>query len=556
MNYKLKNILTQIFSYILCVMFISNILFGTVSYAVGGSIVEQFIENALWNDPFGKSHESMERLLEYYFAQFGVIKSGNYEDLIDNTNDYLDDIKNVWTPENIQIKTDDNGKKSLVFSKVVADTLINAMKDANKKPDNGGYELVKTVPVSKISRLYFNTNEEYSTIFNLLKDNNGAIGVYRNRNTSGVRYFKVDTSDVWIKGNTISLSSYKFHPYRPYKNVNVSSYYEAYKLNDVAVAAKSWKDSENLVLLDGTSDRAYSFLGYDDFVYSKEFTDNPFSASVLMSSGIHAFIITNSGTTIPVFNTLNDAVEYSVAHNLYYTTSDFTGEGVEVTIGYDELDKVLSGYYSGMYDMLQRLIAQNGGNALTPEQVQELADQVAESFDMLKTEINKGFDEQDKLIEKNTGVLKGIKNTLDEILKYVKKIKFWAAADTVIDGVDLVADLLKFVKDFISDVTVGVNVLVSGLSDTVTLVSEKFPFSIPWDIAFFVNSLAATPETPVFEVPLKLQRYGIDEKFVIDFSHFEIISKVSRSMLTMIYAMGLLKLTDKVIDIKKGGTMT
>ncbi len=552
----MKNILKQLFIVLLCTVLVLNTCIAT-AYASElpdderEELNDEFLDKVL--DLGEKSMRTIYYFVPYILTQIGFVSNpSDLEQEYKNNDAFGKKLDSVWTKENIQIKTDSNGKKSLVFSKVVADTLISAMKDANKKPDNGGYELVKTVPVSKISRLYYNTNEEYSTIFNLLKDNNGMIGLYFYGGYAPC-YYKVDASNIWIKGDFKYTGGdgkqHNFYTANAFKNLNSASTYYAYSLRASDVPAKNWNDTDNLFSRPGTGYNAYGFQLYDSFSYivGEKRGVNPLVKG--------KFLVTNSGSTIPVFNTLDDAVAYSVANNLYYTTSDFTGVGQEVVIDYDELDKVLSGYYSGMYDMLQRLIAQNGGNALTPEQVQALADQVAESFDMLKTEINKGFEEQDKLIEKNTNVLKGIKNTLDDILKYVKKIRFWAAADTIIDGVDLVADLLKFIKDFLSDATVGVSVLVSSLSDTLNLVSKKFPFSIPWDIAFFVSNLAATPETPVFEVPLKLPSYGIDEKFVIDFSRFEIISKVSRSMLTMIYAMGLLKLTDKIINGKKGGAV-
>lgn len=566
----MKNILKRISIFFLCTIFIFNTCIATVyaseSERPSGGHQEPTIEEpdeALWS----KLSRSAFDVFYVLLAQAGCLADkGSFEDYVKNHNDFTQAIDSVWTKENVKVKTDSNGKKSLVFSKVVADTLLKGLKEANKEPDNGGYELVKTVPIGKISRLYFGTNEEYSTIFNLLKDNNGAIGVFRNRSTGGVRYYKIDTSYVWVKSGTISWSTYQFQPFAPHKSVNASSFFEAYKLNDVAITAKSWKDSDNLVLISDTRERGYNFLGYDDFIKAKEMGNNPFSASGMMSSNTYPFIITNSGATMPVFNSLNDAVEYSVAHNLYYTTSDFTGEGSEVTIDYDELDKILSGYYSGMYDMLQRLIEQNGGNALTPEQVQALADQVAESFDMLKAEINKGFEEQDALIQANSNILKAIKSSMEkgiadikkllsDMLETLKKLKNWTAAGTVLEGLGVVFDLVEFVKEFFDDVTVGVATLASGFTDTLDLVSKKFPFSIPWDIAFLVSNFADTPEAPVFEVPLKLPRYGIDEKFIIDFTKFEIISKISRSMLTMVYAMGLLKLTDKIINSKKGGAV-
>lgn len=574
----MKSKLKQLFAYVLCIILILNVYTTTVYASSGGGYDTGDTDSGGKGDETerpeqGTEDSALERTLEsmatvgsYILAQTGcIVNRDSLSDYIENNDTFKSKLEEIWKKENIYLKKDTNGKQSLVFSKVVADTLLKGLKDATKDTDNGGYELVKTVPVSKISRLYFDTNEQYSTIFNLLKDNNGMIGLY-NQGATNVCYYKVDANIVWVKGdfsyNDVN-GQHTFYSAIPYKNLNTQNTYMAYGLRDVAIAAKKWDDTDNLYERNVDRFKAFNFQLYDSFSHmvNEKRGVNPLTRG--------KFLVTNTGSTIPVFNTLDDAVAYSVSHNLYYTTSDFTGEGQEVTIDYDELDKILSGYYSGMYDMLQRLIEQNGGNALTPEQVQELADQVAESFDMLKAEINKGFEEQDALIQANSNILKAIKSVmekgfenieklLEDISKKLENLKIDTGGTTgglIVGGIDILLDLAEFIKDFVNDTENGVASLAMGFTDVVDLVSQKFPFSIPWDIAFFVSSFADTPEAPVFELPIKLPRYGIDEKLVIDFSRFEVISKISRSMLTVIYAMGLLKLTDKIISNKKGGAV-
>lgn len=586
MTSKLK----YLFIYFLCTILVLNVFTTTVFASEGGG---HDIDDS---GSGGKGDETerpgqdtedsaLERTLEsmatvgsYILAQTGcIVNRDSLSDYIENNDTFKSKLEEIWKKENIYLKKDTNGKQSLVFSKVVADTLLKGLKDATKDTDNGGYELVKTVPVNKVSSLYFNTLAEYRTMYELLKDNNGILGVYYySVGSTGIRaeFCKVISDGVWIRGSSKKYTDsdgicHECYSVHSQKNLNVpmSTYYSFY-LKDKNTTVSKWEDTG----LGGY--QAYEGLwgSSTSSTVGSFFMNDLFSLRVNNGSGTNPlkndyFLVTTTGSTIPVFNSIDDAIAYSVANNLYYTTSDFTGEGQEVTIDYDELDKILSGYYSGMYDMLQRLIEQNGGNALTPEQVQELADRVAESFDMLKTEINKGFEEQDKLIEANSNILKAVKSVmekgfenieklLEDILGKLENLKIdtgGTGGGLIVGGIDLLLDLAEFVKGFVADTESGVATLASGFTDVVGVMSKKFPFCIPWDICTLIARFAYAPEAPVFEIPLKLSRYGIDEKFVIDFSDFEVISKISRSLLSILYAVGLVKFTDRVIGVKKGG---
>lgn len=79
----------------------------------------------------------------------------------------------------------------------------------------------------------------------------------------------------------------------------------------------------------------------------------------------------------------------------------------------------------------------------------------------------------------------------------------------------------------------------------------KFPFSIPWDIHHIFTVLADTPKAPYFELPLVIERYGINEKIVIDMSRFQVLSDLSRSMFSMLFAIFLINLTFKVVAMRK-----
>ncbi len=319
--------------------------------------------------------------------------------------------------------------------------MLKIVKEATKEPENGGYELIPTVPLSKISTLYFKDSQEFRNLVTLLNDSPvGLIGL--TQRSSNAIFGKIFQNYFWVKGAELNLNGEQFYRIKPLKNT-VNSYESIffYLPNTYDTKINSWSDSE---LKYGAS--YYEFSTYDYFEAVKKIGDgiNPLARGT--------YIVSKTGVSLPVFNTINDAIAYSVEHNLYYTSSDYTGEGKEIIIPLDEIDKILNGYYSGMYDLLQQLIEQNGGNALTPEQLQKLVDEVKASFGMIQDTIDKGFAEQDILIQKNSQILQNIADALNKFFSqskesrtaFLKEFKDYAKDQQTRDDA-----LYKLISDYI-----------------------------------------------------------------------------------------------------------
>lgn len=157
------------------------------------------------------------------------------------------------------------------------------------------------------------------------------------------------------------------------------------------------------------------------------------------------------------------------------------------------------------------------------------------------------------------GWLEKIYDKLCDILSQLKSIKRWTVVNTIVNGVDAMADWLDLIHDILSDADDGlesaVSTLSSALDDATGLLKTKFPFSVPWDIFFFVTLLAAEPEVPHFEVPIDFDVSALDMQihydFVLDFSDYQYLSDISRVILSMTYAVGLMKLTAGIANTKK-----
>ncbi len=80
-------------------------------------------------------------------------------------------------------------------------------------------------------------------------------------------------------------------------------------------------------------------------------------------------------------------------------------------------------------------------------------------------------------------------------------------------------------------------------------IADKFPFCIPFDIAYLIQTLAAERETPVFAIPLKIEygSFAYNETYYIDFSFFDDVAVVLRIMLDLLFCAGLISTTRNLI---------
>ena len=79
------------------------------------------------------------------------------------------------------------------------------------------------------------------------------------------------------------------------------------------------------------------------------------------------------------------------------------------------------------------------------------------------------------------------------------------------------------------------------------LFKEKFPFCLPWDVYNVFVNLVSEPEAPVFTIPFKFQRLGIDYEFTIDLSQFDDIAKVLRFFSSIAFVIFLILASRKLI---------
>jgi len=84
------------------------------------------------------------------------------------------------------------------------------------------------------------------------------------------------------------------------------------------------------------------------------------------------------------------------------------------------------------------------------------------------------------------------------------------------------------------------------LNMNIELVTDKFPFSIPFDLAEAIGNLVAEPEVPILEQNLTLA--GIDGgNLTLDFTPFQPLANIIKWGILIIFNIGLILLTRRII---------
>ena len=85
-------------------------------------------------------------------------------------------------------------------------------------------------------------------------------------------------------------------------------------------------------------------------------------------------------------------------------------------------------------------------------------------------------------------------------------------------------------------------------SETANKAKDKFPTSIPWDVAMVVNAMAAEPQEIKLTIPVKISSLHIDEELVIDLTgeEWEKLAKTCRYLLSILFILFMVHLSRKM----------
>lgn len=209
------------------------------------------------------------------------------------------------------------------------------------------------------------------------------------------------------------------------------------------------------------------------------------------------------------------------------------------------------------------------------DQLVKLSDSVSQHFEKEETFEDKLFkylelhdkkldaivDAIDKLSQgKEEGEEKGCKYDYTELSGFMTKL--WNDSDQKFDTmIELLKENNAYQEKLVSTLNSIKNILKAQSimdsfknrsQETANKAKEKFPTSVPWDVAMVVNAMSADPKEPVFVLPVKITRLGIDEEIKVDLStgEWEKLAKACRYMLSLLFILFMVKLTIKLFGGK------
>lgn len=145
-------------------------------------------------------------------------------------------------------------------------------------------------------------------------------------------------------------------------------------------------------------------------------------------------------------------------------------------------------------------------------------------FTALSSFLDELWDNSDQKFERMIELLEENNAYQEELVESLDEIKALLVADTIMD------------------------IFKSRADETAQKAKEKFPTSIPWDVAMIVNAMSADPEKMKFAIPVKVESLGVSEKIEIDLTseEWDKLAEVTRYFLSLLFLLYLIHLTRKL----------
>lgn len=488
-----------------------------------------------------------------------------------------------WKEDNVNIS---EGGTSVTFSKELM-TYIKQCIDEYAK-EHEPYHMVETYPLNSIPMSNFaNHKNVYDTLVNLLNESPSGVVLF---GCSGGTMVSTDLgqrftrlSPVLYDNSPRDIEKVRFYQNENWDILTFRIWSTSLAVDDPAIKTISEfaeKAGNNYLQINNS----YSCPICTVHKTFKIGSPKDYSISASGSQYDTLFIISKDARRIRVFNTYGDFQNYTLGkRSVYYTNEYYNYVPEDLTTSIDDLQQTVDDL-SGVIDKLLGQITDTTDESEIEDLLKQILDELKNNqcggggggsgggdvnvdIDLSTTntllsnilaKVTQIFDRMSETAEGAADTVHAkIQETLDEILVQIKKLKHWTMADTAANAADAVADWLDFIKGIFDDAENGAGSAVSALSSTMgdaaNLMKTKFPFCIPWDVYLIIGFLAEEPQTPVFRLPIKLERLGIEEYIEIDLKDFEAVSSISRTLFTVLYCYGLLNLTMKVFPVAKEG---
>lgn len=524
--------------------------------------------------------EESSAYIAYLCCRVGaVVKDYDFAKWVQTREDY----KEWWNTGHISRLEDSSGNVSYSFDKelmaYIKQCLDEYAKEENSKEENGGFYLLPTTNISDVPVDRFINAQQFRTFRNIVLEKGClAVRVHFEQPIRFVDPFSDPDHPILLLGDLSNLNRLETAPHMP-----VGSYF---------FCANCWKNHSYRVKVFPEDDKIYTSMsdGIDYESFSNidlnrvwAFTNFDFANHGSIAEDFTLYSAT--GEMVRVFVSQNAAKNYTVGNRkVYFTENYYNYVPEDLSVSIDDLQKSVDDLQKVIDELLKQI-----GNDTSEKEIMDLLKQILEELrnqqggggggggggdvnvnvDLSTTNswLSKIYAKVSQIFDKisetagsaSDAVHTKIQEQLDEVIAQLKKIKHWTIAGTVVDAADAVADWADLVLGVLKDAKEGAGSAVAALTgavgDSVDLMAKKFPFSIPWDILFFVSVLSAEPQVPQFEIPFNIELSALDIRIdytmKLDFTQFQWLSDLSRLLLSMTYAVGLMKMTFNVTSMGK-----
>lgn len=196
----------------------------------------------------------------------------------------------------------------------------------------------------------------------------------------------------------------------------------------------------------------------------------------------------------------------------------------EFSTNHDKLAKTITGYIEANDGKLDQII--EAINALSDGKTEDDKNGCKYDFTALSDFMTKLWNESDKKFDKMVELL-------EENNKYQKKL----------------VNSLNEIKAILVTQTI-MDVFQDRSQQTAEKAKDKFPTSLPWDIALVVNAMSAEPEKPQFNLPIQIKSLNINEEIHVDLAsgEWEKLAKTCRYLLSILFILLMIQLSRKLFS--------
>lgn len=253
----------------------------------------------------------------------------------------------------------------------------------------------------------------------------------------------------------------------------------------------------------------------------------------------------NANTMIVIFHNKRSLIAYLQSkHNTYATSKIFEDIKDDINISNDQLKDINS-----KMDSVINAINNADKSNMSADDIQKLVDGMGGKLDDINSsiddnggkldDVNNNINASNAWLEKIYNELKVQESLLQQILGVSSDISNEVEMQTYIDEVNSIT-LTDNIKNEFKNVG--------------NEMKNHFPFSAPWDLQIIYSSLVADESPPkfVFDYSFMYNNWlgGSDDtthELIIDFKDYQMLSDISKGLLSLLFLYGLIQLTQKFI---------